>query len=472
VTNQHDPVDAWLERDVTPLNPPAGSLERIRYRARRRKRSQALLAAAGCAVVVAGAAIVPQFAGQGPAGQAGQAGPPANGKVMQPGSPSTGTPASTRAPESTHATRIPQTTQPSTLSSSKTIPPPGFRPTSVTFVGTGTGGVIGAVIGQAGTAQHPCFNRGDCTSLAGTSNYGKSWFGVAAPVTPGTTSASGVSQLRFLNTRDGWAFGPGLWATTGGGWPWAPENTYGLRVTDLEAASGRAFAIFASCSGPTTSYASGCTSFSLYSSAGGASTWTPVAVPAAFRTMKTAVASSASLVISGGTTGYLLTPSGQVLSGPVSGGAWTLAGKAPCDPGPAQASGIPADAQLTAGQSLMLACDTQAGSGDQTTIYTSPTGATWTRAAVVATSGAATSLAANSTGQAVLATTSGLYYSADNGTTWRQASVTGSPAGGFSYVGLTNSTQAVAIPADSGAGEIFVTSDGGQTWTASPITGQ
>jgi hypothetical protein len=470
VTNQHDPVDAWLERDVTPLMPPAGSLERIRHRARRRKRNQALMAAAGCAVVVAGAAIVPQFAGQGQSGPGGH--PAASGKVLAPYSAGPGTPANTRAPESTHAARIPQTTQPSTLSSSRTVPPPGFRPTSVTFVGTGTGGVIGAVIGQAGTAQHPCFNRADCTSLAGTSNYGKSWFGVAAPVTPGTTSASGVSQLRFLNLRDGWAFGPGLWETTGGGWPWTSEDTYGLRVTDLEAAGGRAFAIFASCSGPTTSYASGCTSFSLYSSAGGSSTWTPVAVPAAFRSMKTAVASSASLVISGGSTGYLLTPSGQVLSGPVSGGAWTLAGKAPCSPGPAQASGTPASAQLTAGQSLMLACDAQAGSGDQTTIYTSPTGATWTKTAVVPTAGAATSLGANSTGQAVLATTSGLYYSADNGATWHQASVAGSPAQGFSYAGLTTSTQAVAIPADSGAGEIFVTDDGGQTWTASPITGR
>jgi hypothetical protein len=470
VTNQHDPVDAWLERDVTPLMPPAGSLERIRHKARRRKRNQVLMAAAGCAVVVAGAAIVPQFAGAGQPGQSFR--PAANGTPPASMPASTGGPAaSTNAPEATHATKIPQTTQPSTLSSSRTVPPPGFRPTSVTFVGNGTGGVIGAVIGQAGTAQHPCFNRADCTSLAGTSNYGKSWFGVAAPVTPGPTSASGVSQLRFVSLHDGWAFGPGLWETSGGGWPWTQESTGGLRVLDVEGSGQRAFAIFAACTGPTTSYASDCTSFSLYGSTAGSSTWTPVAVPAAFRSMKTSAASAASLVISGSGTAYLLTPSGQVLSGRVAGGAWTLAGKAPCAPGPAQASGAPTGALLTAGQSLLLAC-AQPGAAGQTAVYASAAGTTWTRTAVVPTAGTVTSLGANSTGQVVLATTSGLYYSADSGASWHQASVAGSPAQGFSYVGLTNSTQAVAIPADSSLGEIFVTSDGGQTWRASPITGR
>ena len=175
--------------------------------------------------------------------------------------------------------------------------------------------------------------------------------------------------------------------------------------------------------------------------------------------------SAASLVISGGTTGYLLTPSDQVLTGPVSGGAWTVAGAAPCKPGPAQASGAPADAQLAAGQSLVLACD----SGQQTTIYSSAAGKSWQRMAVLKTQGAATSLGGNSTGQFVLATTSGLYYSADSGKHWQSASVAGSPGLGFSYVGMTNATQGVAIPADASLGEIFVTGDGGRTWTASPV---
>ena len=45
----------------------------------------------------------------------------------------------------------------------------------------------------------------------------------------------------------------------------------------------------------------------------------------------------------------------------------------------------------------------------------------------------------------------------------------GVPAGGFSYVGMTNATQGVAVPANASLGEIFVTSDGGRTWRPSPI---
>jgi len=68
----------------------------------------------------------------------------------------------------------------------------------------------------------------------------------------------------------------------------------------------------------------------------------------------------------------------------------------------------------------------------------------------------------------VLATSSGLYYSRDL-KTWSAAQVTGMPAGGFSFVGMTNTQQGVAVPDDRMAHEIFTTSDGGVTWLASPI---
>ena len=61
-------------------------------------------------------------------------------------------------------------------------PPAHFQPTSITMISDS----IGAVIGQAGTPGHcgpPV--AADCTSLAGTSDYGTSWYGVSAPVTGG-----------------------------------------------------------------------------------------------------------------------------------------------------------------------------------------------------------------------------------------------------------------------------------------------
>lgn len=440
--------------------PPAGMLDRIRHKARRRKRNQALMAAAGCAVVVAAGVSVPQIATalhSSPARGPVVASLPPSAKLP----PSPGRSSNTSAPQATHATLMPP--QHIHLSPGRVANDPvphHFRPTSVTFAGTGSGGVVGAVIGQAGP---PCATK-VCTSLAQTPDYGTSWFGLSAPLAGPPQGGTGVSQVRFLSLRDGWAFGPGLWATTSGGWPWKPENTFGLRVTDLETAGQRAFAVFASCTGTAADYASDCTSFSLYTAVAGSTGWTPVAVPASFQTMTSQAPSAASLVISGGTTGYLLTPSGQVLSGPVSGGPWSLAGKAPCSPGAARANGAPSDAQLAAGPTLLLGCD----SAQQTTIYSSADGQSWKRVAVVPVAGSATSLGANSTGQVVLATTKGLYYSTD-GKRWQAGSVAGSPAGGFSYVGMTNATQGVALPADASLGEIFVTADGGRTWTASPV---
>jgi photosystem II stability/assembly factor-like uncharacterized protein len=148
-----------------------------------------------------------------------------------------------------------------------------------------------------------------------------------------------------------------------------------------------------------------------------------------------------------------------------------VAGQAPCVPGAAQANGSPAEAQLAAWPSLVLACDTSTSTGYQSTIYTSADGASWTKAGVAATNGASTSLAATPAGQLVLATTAGLYYSTDHGRAWHAASLAAPPSGGFDYVGMTTTTQGVAVPADARLGEIFVTTNGGRTWIPSRISG-
>jgi hypothetical protein len=463
VSNGRDEIDSWLEREVTPLLPPPGTLDRIRRTAKRRKTTRAVFAAAGCAVIIGAAAAVPQVlasqhhnsAGQSPLTEGGQTPSSARPSSASPSVPS----------QSVTSTPVPGTTRTYLSATTSGAPVPAdFRPTSITFVGTGSGGEVGAVIGQAGDAAHPCSTR-DCTSLAGTSNYGANWYGVSAPETPGATSPDGVSQLRFSNLTDGWAFGPGLWETTKGGWPWTSENTNGMQVTDLETVGGRAFAIFANCSGTGQDYAQTCTSFSLYTSTAGSTTWTPVSVPAGFATMTTSAPSSATLVISGGNTGYLLTPSGAVLTGPVTGGAWTKASTAPCAPGAAQPSGQPTDAQLSAGPSLVLACD----NGSTSAVYYSHTGASWKLAGKVQVKGTPTALAGSSPDIIVLATTAGIYYSDSFGASWHAAALTAAAPGGFSYIGMTTPTFGVAVPAEAQLGEVFVTKDGGQTWKPSPI---
>lgn len=469
MTDPRDKVDDWLRTEVTPLSPPPGALDRIRHRARQRKIRQVVVASAGCAVVLGAAIAAPQLAaghrsgGGNPAlagGQASVTTNPQNGASASAGTPG---PEGSGSPQ----VQLQQRTRLSTTTSG-TAPPAHFRPTSVTFVGNGQGGVVGAVIGQAGP---PCANTGDCTSLAGTSNYGQSWYGVSAPVAPGPDQATGVSQLRFANLHDGWAYGPALYETTGGGWPWSPVGTGGQVVTALEASGQTAFAVFATCAASTTGYAADCTSFTLYSGAAGSTTWSPVAVPAGYQHMSAGQPSSAALVVSAG-TGYLLTPSGTVLAGPVPGGAWTVAGAAPCKPGAAQPmSGVPQNAQLAANQGqLLLTCGNQPGGA--TALYTSAGGSSWQLAGTVPGPGPVTGLASAVSGQVVVATTTGIAYSADDGATWQSATIGGPvPAGGFSYVGMTSATLGVAVPADPTAGAIYVTRDGGHTWSKSPITG-
>jgi hypothetical protein len=464
VTSPRDEIDDWLGDDVRPLYPPPGALDRIRHRARRRKTRQAVFAAAGCAVVLAAAISVPQLVSGGR--QPGGHNPPvAAGSTTPPVEPSASSSAaaSTAGPAANSSSLLPARSYLSTTTSGAP-PPPHFRPTSVTFVGVGPS-LVGAVIGQAGP---PCTTN-VCTSLAGTSDYGSSWYGVSAPVAPGPDGSAGVSQLRFANIRDGWAFGPALYETSNGGWPWHQENTFGQRVIDVEAAGGHAFAVFGTCTGTGPDYAATCTSFSLYASVAGSTTWAPVAVPAGFAQMGSSAAPM--LVISGGATVFVLTPSRAVLSGPVAGGTWQSAGQAPCNPGAAQAGSQQYGALLAAGPSLLLTCENQAAGGAaQTVLYTSSDGASWQNAGVVGATGTPASLASAAAGQAVLATSNGIYYSADDGKTWGTATFSGSaPAGGFSYVGMTNQSQGVAVPVNAQLGEIFVTRNGGRTWTASPV---
>jgi photosystem II stability/assembly factor-like uncharacterized protein len=478
VTSPRDPIDDWLGADVTPLSPPPGSLARIRQQARRRKTRQATFAAAGCAVVLAAAVATPQVISA-----LHQPGRHHNNQSIAIGSttpslqPSRGS--NTPSPYATKPVQIHQRSLLSTTTSN-TTPPPNFRPTSVTFVGTGHDTVVGAVIGQAGTPGH-CATA-YCTSLAGTSTYGSSWYGVSAPVAPGPPSAAGVSQLRFATMRDGWAFGPALYETSGGGWPWHYEDINGQSVIDLEASPARAFAVFGTCNGSGSAYAAGCTSFSLWTSVPGSRSWTQVSLPAPYSQLTSASSAAPLLVIGGGNTptAYLLTPSGELLSAPVAGGSWKALGAAKCKPASPAASGQAAQpvAQLAVGAKLVLACDAPTTGGRfSAAIYTSGNGATWTSAGSVTVKGTPTSLASASapsaaSGVVVLATTAGIEYSADGGKSWQKAKFTGGPpTGGFSYIGMTDPNLGVAVPVHSSLGEIFTTSDGGKTWQPSPIVG-
>jgi hypothetical protein len=338
--------------------------------------------------------------------------------------------------------------------------PGNFQPTSVTFIST----LTGFVIGQAGTPGH-CATQ-YCTSIARTNDGGHSWFGVPAPETGAPSGSTGVGQIRFLNGADGWAFGPQLWATQDGGHTWTQISTGGQRVIDVETVGSRAFAILATCTGTGASYTSGCTSFSLETSVAGSDTWTPV-----LTSLNDAGQSSGAALVLTGTTGYLLIPSGRLYSGSVSSSAaWSALPALPsaCSgSGSLLAAGTASDLSLVCGSDVYLSTSS---------------GQSWTAAASLGSgsasgsgsgSGSASaSLAETATGTLVLAGSSGIKYLAAGSSSWTAASLTGStPSGGFSYVGMTTPTQGVAVPADASLHEVWMTSNDAQSWYPVPITG-
>ena len=463
-----DDLDSWMDGRVDPLPPPPGTFELIQRRARRRKYRKLAITAGAAAVVVAAAVTVPQVVSLHGLSPAPAASGVAAGQSTSPSRTGGGSPAASSATPVTSPPAAPV--------------PANFQPSSVTFVSTGTGWVIG----QAGTPGH-CVTQ-YCTSVARTDDAGKTWTGVPAPLTGSPDGTTGVSQIRFLNLQDGWAFGPELFATHDGGQHWAQIDTQGLRVTDLETVGDRAFALFATCSGTGPDFAGQCTSYTLYSSLASGNDWTPVG-PSTSGLADGGQDGSASIVLTG-TRGYLLAPDGMLYAGPADGSApWRAVAPIPsgCAVGPAQANGQPAGALLAAAHAhaLVLACALPPvpGGAQKKLIFASADGgASWhpiepvtagpaPGAFVAPALAAATSLAASPAGTVVLGTNQGIDVLPAGALSWQRVVLAGAPAGGFSFVGMTTDEQGVAVPADTAAGTVWFTFDGGRDWQASSVSG-
>jgi len=476
VTERHDPIEDWLGSDVELIPPRPGTFQRVSHQARRRRTVRAVATAAGALVIIAAVATAPQIAATLLPGSNGAA-KVAAGQASHGGSVPAGTSApGSPAPNPTSAGSSRPSTGPrprpgTGLSDTSNPAPPAFRPSSVTFVSP----KVGAAIGQSGP---PC-PKLSCTTVAGTTNYGQTWFGASALAAGPPNGSSGVSQIRFLEapngTVDGWAFGPQLFATHNGGRTWTQIRGLpaGQVVVDLSTVGDRAFAVLATCTGSGTGlgYASDCTGFQVLSAAASSSSdhWAQVPGTSARRPV-----SPGGLQLTG-QTGYLLAH-GALFAGPVNGGGWHQVPNGspstpPCLRTPRQLSWQPGTGLLAPGSgSLYLVCTSVPGSSGPVTLgslilYASADGGlTWQARGPVQASGTAMSLAAAPGGNLVLATESGIYYSAD-ASTWHQANLGGpAPGRGFSYVGMTTTTEGVAVPADQGLHEIYITRDGGQIW--------
>jgi hypothetical protein len=467
-----DPLDRWLNQQVRPLPPPAGTFELITRRARRRRVRKAVVSVASAAAVAAAVGVAV------PVGMSlNLTAPPQNaslaGGQVQPTTSGTQSPlgAANQVPAAAAASSA-ASAVPSIAGPKGGYLPPNFQPYSVTWDSLNTGWVIG----PAGTpGQCDNANPDICTSVARTDDGGQTWHGLPAPDTGSPSGPDGVSGIRYLDGKNGWAFGPELWATHNGGESWTQVSTGGQRVTDLETAGTRAYALFAQCEGTSAGgFAADCTSYTLMSAAADSDKWTPVGDATNGLTAQGAATSG--MIALWGTTGYLAAPDGTLYSGSGD-GAWQRAGTLPCQPGSAQASGLPATAALALSSASTLAtlCHGDTAGAPPKVYTSSDSGATWVPVtadwAGVTGSDTPTSLGATASGTLLLATSQGIYLLPKGAAHWQASSASGSaaPQGGFTYVGMTSSEQGVALPADTGLHEIWMTTDGGQTWQARPI---
>jgi hypothetical protein len=465
--DRRDPLDTWLDEQVRPLPPPPGTFELITRRARRRKlRKLAVGAVSAAAVIAAIAVATPPLLSLHTTPSSEQAGRVDAGRSAASGGNGTEQPTGSGSKETQNPASSATATTPGTTNAPV---PANFQPASITFVSTNAAWVIG----QAGTPG-TCANANPdvCTSIARTDDAGKTWSGGPAPGTTAPSGAQGVSGIRFLDGTNGWAFGPELWATHDGGKTWTQVNTNGQRVTDLETAGNRAFALWATCTGTSASFAADCTSYTLMTTTASSDTWTPVG--SATTGLSDGGNATSAMIALTSTTGYLLAPGGTLYSGPLNGG-WQQAGTAPCPPSAAQASGLPSSGLLALVNSttVVVACQASGGVTVSTSVnsganWAAPPAGAWSALPSI---GTLTSLAAAPGGTLVIATTNGLYTLPAGGTQWQQATVQNAPTGGFGYVGMTSSEQGVALPADTSPHEIWMTFNGGQTWAArTPIT--
>ncbi len=464
MSDDFDPIERWLGTDVELMPPPPGSFERIHRRAKRRKTIVAMSAAAGAAVVIAAAAALPQLAsslfpgGGGPV----KIGPQASSSHTPQRNRSPSTSPSTHGSPGHSPTSTPPTGSDLSISGSTVPAAPGIAPSSVTFVSP----LVGAVIGVTTSS---CPSPGGCVAVAATKDYGLTWRRVNPPPAGPPNGDSGVSQIRFLQSADGWAFGPELYASHDGGANWAKISLPG-RVIDLATVGGSAYAVVARCTGTGAGYASGCSSFSLYWSPYNADSWQPVTG-----------AAGKYPVVPGGLqltrqNGYLIAGSALFTGIPGGGSPWhkvTISSRTvpPCLTPGGRGAATGESGVLGPGPSgaVFLVC--QPPAGQQGTLYTSTdSGGTWQSGGQLSAAGTATSLAvAPGSGTIVLATSVGIYWSAD-ARRWHQAVLTTrAPTGGFSFVGMTTQNEGVALAAPGKSKLIYITTDGGLSWHAGRI---
>ena len=307
--------------------------------------------------------------------------------------------------------------------------------------------------------------------LRKTADGGLDWTPLTAPPAPwggiasngtGRVPADGVTSLLFADARDGWAYGPGLWATHDGGASWQRIGTKSWAVQSMAATNGRVVAVLESCD----TYDANCAapSFAVRTSPAGTDAWTQV--PGATGQ------GTPSVVARDGMAFLVVSPAGAgsdakldtLLSGPADGSARWISQTIPCTLGANVLS-------ATTASHLVLSCAMLGAHPAPTHLYTSAdAGQHWAKIARLGMYDGAGTVERTGAGTLLVA---GIYdgvgLSQDGGRTWTWPSaidkldnVEGGDAIEASL--LTNDDGYLIV----GWGSLWITRDAGKSWR--PVT--
>ncbi len=323
--------------------------------------------------------------------------------------------------------------------------PAGFRAASVTFVSVRQAFVLGTA---------PC-KHAPCTSIVGTRDRGVSWRGLPAPVVPlGEPGVTGpaVWGIRFATPQYGFVFGNGLWVTADGGKHWSAAAYPGGSIVSLEIIDRQVLAV------TMRRGIAGNASWALLRRPLTGGTWTRLVTQAsaigsiATQARVAAIIDGTSLLVTG------------------NGGLTITRHALPCTANPFP---VPTSVAVQAPHGLALLCTGQGYTGhtDKTVYVSGNLGATWKLAGHPSSAGDGGMIAASAPGHLTIATTSAgswLYYSADNGKTWRTAVTYPDGGQGWNDLGFTTTHDGLVIHGHpyygDMLGQLLLTGNGGQTW--------
>jgi hypothetical protein len=368
------------------------------------------------------------------------------------------------APSPSRSAPHPSTTTPPPTSRAPVGPvggpvPAGFKVADLTFVSPDAGWALGS----APCAQAPC------TSLARTTDGGRSWVGVRPPVVGLTgvddCSAACVSHVRFASPLDGYLFGPRvLYLTTDGGLSWHRQSG---GADALEIGDGTTLRVTSSIPGCQP----GCSPYFVLRAPVGASGWQRVfTLPSLGSTTGIDLARTGHQVFVqayGHVAGGASQAHSTLFASSDDGATWTNRGE-PC---PQTGTGeIDASAVTTAPDGSVTVLCTMRVSTTSFTAVSADRGATFAAGKVLtnledrvgSASAAVSFLVGNIGGR------ESLVRSTDRGRSWQVVAQAGpSPAAyqqGAPFLGFETSTTGRWVPTSDPA-TVWTTTNGGAQWT-------